>query len=1012
MKRILFLFTALVLSSIGFSQTVIFQETFGSGTNLSAVTNFTNLSNDWTLDDGTNSPTPPLCNVIGSSGASMLFGQDASPASNFEEVGTIVINTSIYSNLQLSWNYLRANVAGGPAVTCQINNTGAAGNWTTVAYTPGSNTDNVWGAVAPITLPSNAISTTLYIRWTYNSTGSSGSNYIAIDDVKLTGNSSPIFYWDGATAVTSTAAWWSNPNATGTHPNDFVTNSQTFFLINNTSASLTSPWAISGSNTILHIGDGTAGNKCQLIIPTGFALTLSGGAGVNVTNSSTLTMLNTTFPSISNVTINPTSTIEFGQSSPVSIWTSNSYGNLFLSGGSTKTQSGSILVSGEFNIASGTTYVMIASATRNTRLQGIITCNGNITPNLSHITIDGSGTVGTLNFNGTNPINNFTFNRSGQTLTLGNDLNVNGTTNISNGTINLNGKTLKLNGASTTLHSSASAGVFTGSSASAITFSGSGSVTNSLFMDQTSSSTKTLKALVTTKSLSVGNLLEITDSVKCSGGTLSTGGFITLKSTASLKGRIANCTGGSVSGNITVETFAAGGTTDWSVLGGSGVSGLTFNSWYNQIPMAIEGSATGVTSIGGQYFESVQGWNENDAYGYDTTITVTSPITTGKGYWVYLGTGLTTTGDMLWTVSGSAISGPVNVPISTGGPQSGMNLVANPYPSPISWAKVLANSPGMNDAVYIYNADVGQTQYVNGVSSHPSTSGANDVIPMGQGFYVQSGGASSLNFTESCKVSNNTGSNPLLRSNNTESASNIGTVIRLKIQGSDALDYAAIRFHANATTAFDGHYDAYKIYDSPGYVGYPGVWSKRTVISTQLNNVDYGVNSIPYAHFQNAVLPVVARVYSSGQYTISGEDLQNLPANACVTLWDKLTNVHHDLKSGAYICTISDTTYAARFELTVCADITTDIKSQTSTASNHIDLNKDAKGVFVNFDFEKSTNANIIVTNVLGQKIMDTKKVKTSKDKIYLDLNTSEQLIFVTVETENEKVTKKFLNFN
>ncbi|MBK7818759.1 MAG: hypothetical protein IPJ60_15335 [Sphingobacteriaceae bacterium] len=76
-------------------------------------------------------------------------------------------------------------------------------------------------------------------------------------------------------------------------------------------------------------------------------------------------------------------------------------------------------------------------------------------------------------------------------------------------------------------------------------------------------------------------------------------------------------------------------------------------------------------------------------------------------------------------------------------------------------------------------------------------------------------------------------------------------------------------------------------------------------------------------------------------------------------------NVTQDLKLGNYICNISDTTYASRFELTVCADITADVKSSPAVqAANSIAINKDSYGVFVDFDFKSTTNANIIVTNV------------------------------------------------
>jgi hypothetical protein len=328
-------------------------------------------------------------------------------------------------------------------------------------------------------------------------------------------------------------------------------------------------------------------------------------------------------------------------------------------------------------------------------------------------------------------------------------------------------------------------------------------------------------------------------------------------------------------------------------------------------------------------------------------------------------------------------------------------------------------APGIFDAIYIYNPDLGlTTSYVFGVSSHPN--GANDVIPMGQGFYVQSIGYPLLAYTEACKVPNNTNANPLLRSSSSVDPA-IGTLLRLKVEGEGYSDYTAIRFHSNASTSFDTKLDAHKLYDSPGYAGFPGTWTKRTVIATQTEGVDYSVNSLPYATIQNAVIPVIVRVYTTGQYTISSSDFANLQAdgNACVVLKDKLTNIFHDLTTGDYVFSINDTTQAARFELTVCAKesvttstLTTGIKANSGSLANAVFISKDTRGIFANLNFNKPTNTIISVTNVLGQKIIDSKKVRVTNETVYLDLDTSDQLIFVTIETETEKVTKKFLNSN
>jgi len=253
--------------------------------------------------------------------------------------------------------------------------------------------------------------------------------------------------------------------------------------------------------------------------------------------------------------------------------------------------------------------------------------------------------------------------------------------------------------------------------------------------------------------------------------------------------------------------------------------------------MCIDGSTTGVTSAGGNYFESVWGWDENTAYGYDSTITVTSPITVGKGYWVYLGQTFGTTGAITYNVSGNLVQGNVNMPLAMtptlGG--GGFNLIANPYASPISWTKLRNGNANVANAIYIYNADVGgTTSFVNGVSSHGAGVGAQDDIPMGQAFYVQATSATNLTAQESNKVPSNTGADPLLKTAKINNQN--GDVFWLDLTGSYDYDKTAFRLHSGTTENFDMEWDAHKFYSSPGYIGYPGVWNKRTAIASKIGS--------------------------------------------------------------------------------------------------------------------------------------------------------------------------------
>jgi hypothetical protein len=414
---------------------------------------------------------------------------------------------------------------------------------------------------------------------------------------------------------------------------------------------------------------------------------------------------------------------------------------------------------------------------------------------------------------------------------------------------------------------------------------------------------------------------------------------------------------------------------------------------------------------GGVLFNSIQGWdplaaaNSTAAY---LPLTYTTSLSPGAGYWVYLGQGPITTTNIIWNVNGPVVQDDLPVPLTTAGPSivDGFNLLSNPYPSPISWTTALASSgasPLVDNAIYVYNPDVlgGETSFSGGVQSDP-INGISNTIPIGQGFYVQTSAATTFTFKESNKIAGNA---PLLKGNNVADGT-IGAVFRLQIENGVSRNMAAIRFHGEATTGYDRKLDARKMFNSPSSAAN----SKRTSISTKSDGIDFSINSLPYPNNEDAIIPVLAKVGVTGQYTISGTDLQNLP-NSCVILKDKLTGTQHNLKNGPYICTISDTTSSPRFELRVCADITLnvdDTKGGIATPS-HIVINQDASGASVKFDFDQATKATISVTNILGQKIIENKSLTVSKDVISLNIPDKNQLVFVTVTTADNKVTKKIV---
>jgi hypothetical protein len=513
-------------------------------------------------------------------------------------------------------------------------------------------------------------------------------------------------------------------------------------------------------------------------------------------------------------------------------------------------------------------------------------------------------------------------------------------------------------------------------------------------------STTTLNALEVSNSgtKTLSSAVQLLDSAKVSAaGTLACGGNLTLKSTSALKARIAEIvSGGSVTGNISVETFIPGGTAGWANLGPAGISGLSVPNWdggsgsSTGIAMTCNGCINNETSAGG-YFVSIQG--DPTGTGVYTELTSASALTPGVGYWVFVGSSLTTAIDITQTNSGSIVSGPVS---------SGTGFMSNPYPSPISLDRLKTHNAGLT-SVDVYDANTGAFTSFNG--GLPSAA----VIPMGQGFYAN--GATTVNFTEADKVANNTASFGILKVAATSAS--VGVVLQLNINAPNGdQDKTYVRFHGGATPTFDNDLDAYKRYATPGYLGYPGPYSKYTTIATVNGGQDYSINSLPYALTSNAVIPVVVKVFATGVYTISPIGISTMAVGGCIILKDKLLGVNHDLRTGPYVCSINDTTSVARFELTVCADLATGINQVSQSASSLILINQDLNGAYVKTSFESETKATISAYNMMGQKLIEDKEVEGKQTTTYLNLgNVHSQVVIIKVTTAKESSVKKlFVN--
>jgi hypothetical protein len=926
------------------------------------------------------------CTLPGSSGGSYLIADNSLSGT---ASASFAVNTTGNTGITINFNEIRES--GSFEVLSVVTSTDnfVTSTLTNVSGEPVGD-DVTWQAVTAITLPAtfdNQASVQVKFQYTGSNTGIS----IGIDDLIITGTAGTVYYWKGVGALHTLASWGSNTDGSGAAPLNFTTAGQTFHIVNNTVAALTTAnWSVSGAGSKVIVGNGSTFNV-NFTIPATRRLALT-SASLTVQGGSTLTLVRTTnYLSATSVSLAPNSTVVFAQASAVNLWTNGVFENLTISSAA-KNLSSNITVNGILNLNAANVNM---SANRTLTMNGTLTGSGAIVAALGGISIGGTGAFGTLNFSTTNPtIKNLTINRAGSgTVVLGSNLTVSnglGTTfSLTNGILDLNSKHLNT-GART---SSFGGGFLKGSSTSSVSIAAATTLSGSLLMDQTSSTTRSLADLTmntTGKTLTIGNTLDIINSITPTLGTIGLGsGNVTLKSTSAKKARVG-VVGGAFTGTLKVETFIPGGSAGWNTIGPAGISGLTVTNWdggsgsSTAFAMSCTGCINSPASVPGSFVSITSDPAGNGVY---NDLISSSALTPGTGYWVFIGSNLTSAIDITQTTTGPVVTG--NVTNSTG-------FMSNPYASPISHASLQGSNPGLT-SLDVY--DPNSATYVSFNGGIPS-----DIIPMGQGFYTN--GVTSVTFHESDKTSSN---NSMLKT-----ATSIGNVFQLKIDGwYGDYDNTYVRFHNDATPAFDDLLDAYKRYATPGYAGIPGVYTQYTTISTINANQDYAINSLPFALTTDAVIPVLAKASATGQYTISPIDIHNLPANSCVILKDKLLNINHDLRTGSYVFNMADTTSAPRFELTICAgQYATAIKQNSSINTNVLIGQDGTAGVFVKTAFDKNTKSVISAYNMMGQKIIADKEIEGTENLVYLDFkDTHNQIVIIKVTNDKGTTTKKvFLN--
>ena len=495
--------------------------------------------------------------------------------------------------------------------------------------------------------------------------------------------------------------------------------------------------------------------------------------------------------------------------------------------------------------------------------------------------------------------------------------------------LSLNGNTLSIAGALS------GAGTIKGSATSSLSFTGTSS--NTLKMDATTAgTTNVLKNLTLsgTGTTTLGNALNITAGANSgsvtagTGTTLTTGGYLTLKSNASGTARIAQ-SAGTISGNVTQERFVPGkAIRKWSFLA-SPVTQSLASAWQQQIH--ITGAGTGGTmcnnyTISGTMTPHTNGFDvtqlQNPSfYTYDaatdnfvanTTGTTNYTLTPGVGYMVLVRgdrNDATNGGCVLLSANNQAAFTSTSVTLAATGAVGqgtitkvlpvGYSFIGNPYPCEIDFPSFnTTNNSVISGGYWTYyptNATYTFSTYNNGTS----TNGGTQVIANGQSFLVNSTSGGTITFNEAHKST--TANNGNFRLTKTWDE-----LIRVGLSNNQGnrYDEVVVRFANDAAiTKAVNEYDAASVNGGDQWI--------KTLKETS----ELAIQTRPNT-YQNDTVSLAMHAKNAGTYQLGFSEYQGL-SNTEVYLIDQQENLIQNVKAlPSYEFSVgANTTTANRFKL-------------------------------------------------------------------------------------------------
>lgn len=356
--------------------------------------------------------------------------------------------------------------------------------------------------------------------------------------------------------------------------------------------------------------------------------------------------------------------------------------------------------------------------------------------------------------------------------------------------------------------------------------------------------------------------------------------------------------------------------------------------------------------------------------------------------------------------------------IKTG--STNMNMVVNPYPSPLDLKKFhKANETKLDGTYYFWthNTPITGLQYsandfamfngTGGTGTKATNAGANTTVPngivgVGQGFMVKGTGAatglSTVTYTNEMRLPASANAQFFRAGSNADVDVNaqIDSRFWLNFSGSSSFKQILVGYVEGATEAYDNGFDGEISADANSFYSI-------------LNDHQLGIQG-KGAFTSGDVVSLGFKVASAGTYKIDLDNFDGVFTSCDIFLKDKLTNITHNLKNGAYEFVTVPGTHNERFEI-----IYVNLSPVLGVASNGISETAD---MFVAFKQENdlvvnagSAEIDMVQVFDLSGRMLAQQKGLNANNLIVSNPNWASQVLIVQMRTADKLVLTKKVVF-